>query len=835
MKDEREMAEEENREKQNLERQYLNVLTQDYVLVYDVDLYADRAEVVKIVPRSHVQKMQGIKQGAFFTYSEHIKKFAEQYVIGQKQEYRRQLDIKYILQRMEKVSRYSFRFDSIPNLAGNEHYEVSVVRANPSGFDGRVLIVSREIDDIVKMEKQRQKELEMEREYLELLTQDFMVAYHVNLNENTSALIKVDRRVDRYNAMQTSLRSVNNYMERIDLYCRKFVAPNLRAEFLQVMTPQNIRKELKKGFRFVYRYRTLQQESGRQFFEAQVFRMEEGDEIENVLIGFRSIDDVVTAEQRHQIELEERIEHEQNQNEVLAALGRGYQAIFRIDLQKDTYECLACHDAVLEYYDKMEPSASRALLRICENAVDERFVERMRRFFDLNTLAERLRNTDSIEMECVIRDGNWHRARFIAKRRDQAGEAVSVLYVTQVIDEEKRYQERLLSRVESANLANRAKTEFISQVAHDIRTPLNAIIGFLEIARANPADAETVAYALDKMYLAGTFLKELVTDVLDISKMESSKVQLKPKQISLSAFFEEIAEAAANKQTELGYQFHLKTSFSHDLIIADRLRLKQIYSNILSNAIKYTPSGGTIELIATEEEQPDTEKVRLLVEIRDTGIGMSEEFMDIMFNEYERAVDTRINEVSGYGLGLAIVKRLVDLMGGMINVKSQLGKGTSFSVSLEFPYVQEADSEQDTAEKTDDAAACAGMHLLVAEDNELNREVITELLKLYGMTCDCVENGAICLRRIQSEPEGTYDAILMDMQMPVMNGIEATRQIRSLALPWIKTLPIIAMTANALTADIQNCLDAGMNVHLSKPVDMAELLRILAQVRQKHG
>lgn len=673
-------------ERLDLERQYLNVLTQDYVLVNDVDLYEDHAEAVKIMPHANVCKMSGMHQGTNFKYSEHIKKFAEQFVVNDKKEYLNKLNIEYILQQMKQISRYAFQFESAPNQFGNKYYEVQIVRANPYVFDGRVLVVSREIDD------------------------------------------------------------------------------------------------------------------------------------------------VVTAEQRRQIELAERYEREQNQNEVMAALGRGYQAIFRIDVQKDTYDRISCHEKVVKFYDPNELSASRALESLCENAIDERFMKRMQQFFDLSTLGSRLREKDSIEMECVVKDGNWHRARFIAKKRDAEGNVTSVLYVTQIIDEEKRYQEYLLSRVENANLANKAKTEFISQVAHDIRTPMNAIFGFLEIAKANVADEETVAYALDKMYQSGVFLKELVSDVLDIAKMESNKVQLRPEKVSLQKFFDEIISATINEQTKKKHKFYIDINLPYDCVIVDRLRLKQIYANILSNAVKYTPEGGIIEFVAFEQEILCENKVRLVVEIRDTGIGMSKEFMDKMFDEYERAVDTRINKVSGYGLGLSIVKRLVNLMDGTIEAQSQVGEGSIFTVCIDVPYVKESVSEDNLVQRKDYKEICKGMHLLVAEDNELNQEVLTELLKMYDITCDCVENGEICLEKVQME-EGIFDAILMDMQMPVMNGLEATKQIRALPLAWTKAIPIIAMTANAMKEDVQNCLDAGMNAHLSKPIDMEQVLKILAEFR----
>lgn len=269
-------------------------------------------------------------------------------------------------------------------------------------------------------------------------------------------------------------------------------------------------------------------------------------------------------------------------------------------------------------------------------------------------------------------------------------------------------------------------------------------------------------------------------------------------------------------------------NISHNVIVTDVLRFMQIYTNILTNAIKYTPAGGTVELTVFQEEIPNIKKVRTVAKISDTGIGMTENFMKNMFNAFERATDTRINKVSGYGLGLTIVKQFVDIMGGTVKAESELGKGTTFTVTLETAYLDEKSTA--LAQNTQvDSNACRGKHLLVAEDNELNREVITELLQMNEITCECAEDGQACLDRFASAEEGTFDAILMDLQMPIMNGIDATRHIRSLSVPWAKTVPIIAMTANAMKKDIQKCLDAGMNAHLSKPVNMKQVLKTLAQ------
>lgn len=324
-------------------------------------------------------------------------------------------------------------------------------------------------------------------------------------------------------------------------------------------------------------------------------------------------------------------------------------------------------------------------------------------------------------------------------------------------------------------------------------------------------------------------MKNLVNDVLDISRMEDGKVTLQPRKASLSQMLEDVRapiQIAADEKQQI-FRMDVQTII-HDQIEADFLRIMQIYINVLSNAVKYTPNGGIITFTVSQEEIPNEQKVRIVAQIADSGMGMSAELMQNMFNKFERGMDTRINKISGYGLGLTIVKQLVDLMGGTIDVHSQLGEGTSFCIRLDVPYVQKAVIEAPQP-KVDYGARCAGMHILVAEDNALNREVITELLDMHGISCECAEDGAVCLERFRTAPEGTFNAILMDMQMPVMNGIEATRQIRALPLPWAKTIPIIAMTANAMKDDVKRCLDAGMNQHLAKPVDMEQLLKTLAQ------
>lgn len=817
----------------DMEREYLGVMYRKYILVYYVDLAVGKAKVLKLDPHANVWKMPQMRPNAEFDFTEHIKSFVNQFVTEKdQQEFLALMEPHYIERRLQSVSRYAFRFEGIPNQAGHRYYQVYIVRVNPERFDGKVMIVSEEVDDVVEAEQQRQEELDIERRYLDVLTHNFSVVYHVDLHANTSKLIKVDAKIALQEVSRISLRQTNNYQERVELYSRKFVIPVLQKEFLRVMQPQNLLQRLKNAKRFVYRYRTIVQKGGYQYYEMNAMRMDDDPESGDILIAFCHIDDVVTVEQQQQIELAERLERERSQNEVLSALSGNYHAIFLLDLEQDSYTEIVCREAVRPYYNDGDPSAARTLAALCEKIVACEYAEHMLRFFDLSTLSERLKERDFVETECVTTEGNWHRARFIVKRRDAHGQVTHVLYLTQIIDDEKRYENNLIARAEYANYANRAKTDFISQVAHDIRTPMNSIFGFLEIAEANLDDPEKVYYSLERIRKAGEFLKDLVNDVLDISRMEKGVTKLNEERVNLVSLLDEFAVSMQNAKFEKTQRIHFDfQGIKHEWIKVDAMRLKQIYNNVLSNAIKYTPDGGEITFSVYQEEVPESDHVRIISTITDNGIGMSEEFMEKMFVKFERGTDTRVNAVSGYGLGLSIVKQLVELMNGSLNVESQLGEGTTVCIALEVPSADESKEKKQKKEQ-DYAAKCRGMHLLVAEDNELNCEVMTELLAMYDITCECVGDGRICLERMKEAKEDTFDAILMDMQMPNMNGVEAARWIRM--LPNGQKIPIIAMTANALKDDVKSCLQAGMNCHLSKPVDVGLLMKALSESKTKN-
>ena len=522
---------------------------------------------------------------------------------------------------------------------------------------------------------------------------------------------------------------------------------------------------------------------------------------------------------------------------------------------------------------------------------------------------------------------------------------------------------RLQVTTREAESASKAKTDFLSTMSHDIRTPMNAIIGLTTIAEKNLKDAESTGESLRKIRLAGNHLLTLINDILDISKVESGKLQLSPLTFSIVETVENLVNISQPmiKEKNLEFRFYINR-MEKEYLYTDQLRLNQIFINILSNAIKYTEPGGRVSVDLREESSPRPDCVRLVYVVSDTGIGMSREYMATMYQPFSRQVDSRVNSIQGTGLGLAITRQMVELMGGTIECESELGKGTTFTVKLDIPVAERqrddmkldpmdiliVDDDEDmlrtaadtfaslgvTAEQAqngpeamdkirqkastghdydvvivdwkmpdmdgvetikrirseisteipillisaydwsdiedeakeagatgfiskplfrsavydrineligkstgstepeDDHSDLQGLRILVAEDNDINWEIISALLGMLGINSDRAENGRICVDMVREAEEGKYALIFMDVQMPEMNGLDATRTIRSLEDPWAASLPIVAMTADAFSENITECMNAGMNGHIAKPVDIKVVIREIRRIRE---
>ena len=407
------------------------------------------------------------------------------------------------------------------------------------------------------------------------------------------------------------------------------------------------------------------------------------------------------------------------------------------------------------------------------------------------------------------------------------------IQLTQANDELRRAQDIAAEALQSAERASKAKTDFLSNMSHDIRTPMNAIVGLTALMENELDEPEKLADHLGKLKSSGQLLLGIINNILDMSRIESGKTTLTIEPMDLSHQLDQLntmifSQANVKKQT-----FTVSTHIQHKNLLADPTRLNQVLMNILSNAVKYTPQGGHIRFEAEELPRNDHyAKYRFIVQ--DDGIGMSAAYQKTLFDPFTREEKSGINKVQGTGLGMAITKSIVDLMGGTISVESATGKGTRFEVVLEFPIDAEADKVQTAPALPEEAEAVSplsGMNFLCAEDNAINAEILELLLETKGARCTICSNGQEIVDAFASVKPGEYDMILMDVQMPVMDGLEATRRIRSGENPLGRTIPILAMTANAFLEDMQKSRDAGMDEHLSKPVDINALEQTVKRFR----
>ena len=392
--------------------------------------------------------------------------------------------------------------------------------------------------------------------------------------------------------------------------------------------------------------------------------------------------------------------------------------------------------------------------------------------------------------------------------------------------------------LQTAENANKAKTDFLSNMSHDIRTPMNAIIGMTSLIRHDAGNKAKVIEYADKIDISSQHLLGIINDVLDMSKIEAGKTVFKYTDFSILDFITELNTIFHSQIDEKNQTLTIiKENIRHEWVNGDQVHLMQIFSNLVSNAVKYTQEGGKIQFLVEECETKSSVYAKYRFLVSDNGMGMSADFKDTIFDAFTRAESSMTNKIQGTGLGMAITKNLVEAMRGTIDVESELGQGSCFEVLIDLRIAEDRFvSSAEQAEKDEPAGnVLKEMRFLCAEDNELNAEILMELLKIEGAECTICENGKRVLEAFEQSAPGDYDMILMDVQMPVMNGYEATKAIRRSSHELAKTIPIIAMTANAFSEDIQHSLAAGMNAHVSKPVEMKVLEKTIRSIKSGGG
>ncbi len=560
---------------------------------------------------------------------------------------------------------------------------------------------------------------------------------------------------------------------------------------------------------------------------ARLIQNPTSDHLECIFFGMDISEEI---ERRHSYE-----ERNHRQEALFNTLARDYLNVFLVHPENDSADILKLDGFVtsgLERGSKTAYPYKATVGRYIDERVHPDDQDAIRRALEIDNVINRLEDeSEYLGSYRVIDQGETHFYQFKYLKADN-GEGIVAGFqnVDATIAEEREHQEVLKEALDAAEEANKAKSVFLSNMSHDIRTPLNAIIGFNDLAKQHLDDPEALSRYLDKVSVSSKHLLSLINDVLDMSHIESGLVSLDEGPIYLPAMFDDLHTVIAGNAQKAGVDLVFDVDgLSHLNVIGDEVKLKKVLVNILGNAVKFTPAGGKVWFRVEEIDLCPSEYAHLVMHIRDNGVGISKEFQPHIFEAFTRETQPTGNHVAGTGLGLSIVKNLVNIMDGTIHLESEKGKGTEFVVSLHLKVDDEARDEAPAADGKALQLDVTGKSVLLVEDNDLNREIAYEILCGAGFEVDTARNGEEAVEKVSGAPAGTYDIVLMDIQMPRMNGYEAARAIRELDDEQKAHVPIIALTANAFSTDRDEALAAGMDGHISKPIDVDLLINKMSE------
>ncbi len=520
-----------------------------------------------------------------------------------------------------------------------------------------------------------------------------------------------------------------------------------------------------------------------------------------------------------------------NSRYISMGLRRLNEEFVLIDVEEERYEIL--HAMSKKELIKNTGPYEKFAAYLEQLIVYETDRKRIGEFFLLENLIECLEK-DNFDISILVKlymneDERWELLNFIVieqKEEKISKILLSIRDVTKAQKKEENRQKLLTEALKQEKIANQAKTDFLFNMSHDIRTPMNAIIGFTGMAKKHLDDREKVEDYLNKADMSSQHMLDIINDVLDMARIDSGKIELDSAPINIYKEYYEIDNLFRSSMEEKNLDFHLSIDIEDDMVLGDAVRIKQVIVNLISNAMKYTEPGGKVSVHYLQTSRTKENEASYEIRVKDTGIGMSEEYQKHLFEAFERDRNSAVNSIQGTGLGLAIVKRLTDLMGGTIVCHSKERVGTEFIFRIKLPVIN---TGMRTFHTQFDLNLFKGKHILLVEDNDLNREITVDILEEFGFLVEEAKDGMMAVEMVQNSASGYYSMVLMDVQMPYMNGYQATHAIRELSDKTLASVPIIAMTANAFEEDKKRALDAGMNDHLGKPVDAEKIKETLSR------
>lgn len=701
-----------------------------------------------------------------------------------------------------------------------KNYHTAVMPVGKRGFCSCMIHSAVQTED---------KQMEKERYALDKLSPEYVSLYRIELNSGKYEILRISENTNakRLVGSTATPHMYADFDEFSRQYADSFILQEDREEFLDWLSCENMKKRLSKEEKITYHYHSVTKEGTHSFFEAYAVKGQVDDDKFSIFLGFRNIDSILYKEKAIQKKLQDTLDEVRLSNEIIYSIARTYQYISRIDIEADYFEEISNRDRTnLNFTTSGTLSVSNQ--KVCKSFVAEEYQDAFFKFTDISTLPERMKNEETIVLEYRMKDGNWHRLRFIEKNRDKNGRLTHVLCVIRSISDTKKREQDLLYQVEEAKKDAALKTRFLSNMSHDIRTPMNGIIGMVELGNQYPDNLEVQQKCRDKIMDSSKYLVSLMNDILDMNKLQSEESIDQDIAFNLADLLSRENKnkqiLAADKNVDYIVDWSM-SELKHMNLIGNPVYMERLLSAVTENAIKFTKPGGSVR-VWCREKSADDEKVVYEFGCTDTGIGMSESFISQAFDMFSQENETSRSKYEGSGLGLAIAKKIVDRLGGTIELKSQKDIGTTAIVVIPFRAGEQDHKKQSVEHKQ---ISVQGLRALIVEDNELNMEIAKFMLENNGINVDCAVDGLEAVNRFESSAPGYYNVIYMDIMMPNMNGWDATRKIRSMKRMDAENIPIIAMSANAFAEDIINSRISGMNLHLAKPLSEMKLVNALKE------
>lgn len=662
---------------------------------------------------------------------------------------------------------------------------------------------------------------------LNKLFPEYVSIYRIELNTGTYEILRLDDDTNAKKVVDSAEQPFVYFDDFARQYADTYVLEEEREEFLSWFACKNMKKQLQKNEKITYHYHSVSKQAEHRYYESYAVREKMDEKRFFIFLALRNIDSIVYKEKAIQEKLQRALEEARLSNEIISSIAKTYQYISRIDIGADYFEEIVNRDGIdMDFRRSGTLSQSNAMT--CRNLVAEEYQDAFLTFTDLTTLPERMKEDETIALEYRMKDGNWHKLRFIEKKRDESGNLTHVLCVIRSISDTKKREQDLLYQIAEAKKENALKTRFLSNMSHDIRTPMNGILGMIDLANRYPDDLEMQKKCRKQIMESSRYLVSLVNDILDMSKLEAGEYIEQEITFDLTDLLSRANNEKQIQATEKGIEYVVdwdRAEIKHMYLSGNSIYLEKLLTAVTDNAVKFTKPGGSIHVWCAEQSV-EQDKVIYEFGCSDNGIGMDENFVERAFDMFTQENETSRTQYEGAGLGLAIAKKITENLGGTIAIQSKKNVGTTVTMTIPFHIGQ----PKTIGEKVDyEGVSVEGLRVLVVEDNELNMEIAQFILENNHIQVECAWDGVEAVQKFETTEPGYYDAIYMDIMMPNLNGWDATRSIRSMKRPDAESVPIIAMSANAFVEDIINSRISGMNEHLTKPLDEEKLIHALKE------